>query len=282
MVGGRVDGWLEFVDHQHRNIVSKLSRPPFLCYRYLCPNFADAEISRFPRCRTDGSHGKMPREGDDDEDEEEGSIVLVRWSRLVKYIYLVVTPGCTVTIIVGDYIGRLLHAHSGIDIDSRLASNDTFTMALSFLFPNVSLDLPLIRSVDMLVIHTSHRVTAQPKFIPPVYDSKDGSYSYFGGDFKTWNVPNDQPGKFTSRQLFKAGSPHTVSVETWSSKNDRTTKLTHPSLSLNFNYQCTNPDIPATPGPRTSIHRDPSLPLPLLPNRDLPRPLRHPLLQNQR
>jgi len=52
----------------------------------------------------------------------------------------------------------------------------------------------------------------KPKFIPPVYDSKDGSYSYFGGDFKTWNVPNDQPGKFTSRQLFKAGSPHTVSI----------------------------------------------------------------------
>ena len=92
MVGGRADGWLEFVDHQHRNIVSKLSRPPFLCYRYLCPNFADAEISRFPRCRTDGSHGKMPREGDDDEDEEEGSIVLVRWSRLVKYIYIWWSP----------------------------------------------------------------------------------------------------------------------------------------------------------------------------------------------
>ncbi|KAH8077451.1 hypothetical protein HD553DRAFT_278580, partial [Filobasidium floriforme] len=38
---------------------------------------------------------------------------------------------------------------------------------------------------------------------------EDGSHSYFGGDFKTWNVPNDEPGKFTSRQLFKAGSPHT-------------------------------------------------------------------------
>ena len=170
MVGGRVDGWLEFVDHQHRNIVSKLSRPPFLCYRYLCPNFADAEISKFPRCRTDGSHGKMPREGDDDEDEEEGSIVLVRWSRLVKYIYLVVTPGCTVTIIVGDYIGRLLHAHSGIDIGSRLASNDTFTMALSFLFPNVSLDLPLIRSVDMIftqaIVRPHSPSSSLPSMIP--------------------------------------------------------------------------------------------------------------------
>jgi hypothetical protein len=52
----------------------------------------------------------------------------------------------------------------------------------------------------------------QPTLVAPEYDPKDGSYSYFGGDFKTWNIPNDKPGKFTSQQLFKAGSPHTVSL----------------------------------------------------------------------
>ncbi|WVQ91584.1 hypothetical protein IAS59_005385 [Cryptococcus gattii] len=37
---------------------------------------------------------------------------------------------------------------------------------------------------------------------------EDGAWSYFGGDFKTWFLSGDDH-HFTSRQLFKANSPHT-------------------------------------------------------------------------
>ncbi|TFK99559.1 hypothetical protein BDV98DRAFT_551387 [Pterulicium gracile] len=36
----------------------------------------------------------------------------------------------------------------------------------------------------------------------------DGAWNFFGGDFKTYFIQSDEK-SFTSRQIFKAGSPHT-------------------------------------------------------------------------
>ncbi len=66
-----------------------------------------------------------------------------------------------------------------------------------------------------LLTHPQPLTSQQPKLNAPTFDPKDKSYSYFGGDFKTWALPSTTPGSFTSRQLFKAGSPHTVRVEIW-------------------------------------------------------------------
>ncbi|KAK8845291.1 hypothetical protein IAR55_006004 [Kwoniella newhampshirensis] len=49
----------------------------------------------------------------------------------------------------------------------------------------------------------------KPSLTRPKVD-EDGGWEYFGGDFKTWYVSGDAD-HFTSRQLFKAGSPHTGS-----------------------------------------------------------------------
>ncbi|ORY35305.1 hypothetical protein BCR39DRAFT_508673 [Naematelia encephala] len=45
-------------------------------------------------------------------------------------------------------------------------------------------------------------------FQRPIVDHKDGSWTFFGGDFKTWAVSGDED-HFKSRQIFKANSPHT-------------------------------------------------------------------------
>ncbi|KAL8280048.1 hypothetical protein RQP46_007629 [Phenoliferia psychrophenolica] len=47
-----------------------------------------------------------------------------------------------------------------------------------------------------------------PKNLTRPQITEDGAWNFFGGDFKTYFISGDKD-HYTSRQIFKAGSPHT-------------------------------------------------------------------------